>query len=80
MIFFCGIHTHIKNQEKCNGKNMEPSKKNFASERTIEGKEVMGNDIFKRKEGIQSKIASETQGGNQDSPVGGTLNVNLLDI
>ena len=41
---------------------MEPSK-NSASERTIEGKEVMSNGISPppKKEGKQDKIASETQ-------------------
>jgi len=43
---------------------MEPSK-NSASERTIEGKEVMSNGISappqKKEEGKQDKIASETQ-------------------
>lgn len=56
---------------------MEPSK-NSASERTIEGKEVMSNGILKNKEGKQAKIASETQ-GESDFLLGGKLNINLLD-
>ena len=38
-------------------KNIEPFE-NF--ERTIGGKEVMGNDIFMRKEGKQNGVAGET--------------------
>lgn len=50
MIFFFGVHT-LKFKKNIAIKNMEHSEKNFASERTIEGKEGMGNDIFIRTEG-----------------------------
>lgn len=50
-MFSLSVHTHFKNQEKykCNNKEYYSSEKNFASERPIEEKEMINNDMLKKK-------------------------------